>query len=124
MVSSTNLAANGADLSGASDVTYYTVFIAPVNITAVKMHIYVTEAYVRDTTDAKISLATEADTPVTVFTYTLNAAGVAARTFISDTPETGTADIDAGTGLNLVITSTASDTGTGHAKVWLEYIER
>ena len=124
MVSSTSLAANGADLADGTNPTFRAVFVPTGDITAVKLYTYITEAYSKDTTDAVIAVATEADTPVTVFTRTLTAGGEAARSFASKTPETGTADIDAGTGLNLVITSTASGTGTGHAKVWLEYIER
>ena len=124
MVSSTSLAANGADLADGTNPTFYAVFTPPVPITVVKMYTYITESYAKDTIDAVIAVATEADAPVTIFTRTLTAGGEAARSFASKTPETGTADIDAGTGLNLVITSTASGTGTGHAKVWLEYIER
>lgn len=123
MVSSTNLAANGADLASGTDAIYYAVFIPPVNITAVKMHYYLTEAYVKDTTDAKIMVVTEADTPVTIFTKTLAAAGEAVRSFSTDLPEADVANITAGTALNLSITATSSSSGTGRAKVWLEYVE-
>lgn len=124
MVSSTSLAANGADLASGTDATYYAVFVPPVNITAVKMYYFLTEAYAKDTEDAVIAIKTEADEPVTIFTKTLTAAGEAVKTFGNDTPETGAADIAAGTALNLCITATTETAGTGHAKVFMEYIER
>ena len=119
MNSSTSLAANGVDLASGTNHTYYAVFIAPVACTIVSMDTTLTEAYVKETTDAKIELKTEAGTPVTKVTYTLPGAGRAVKTMVSTTPTS--AALAAGDILNLVITESASSSGTGHAKVFLRY---
>lgn len=122
MVSSTSLAANGADLNAAETATYYAVFCAPVAITVVSMDDFLTEAYVKDTTDAKIEILTEATSPVTVATRTLTAGGEAVKTKHSTNPASAeVAAIAAGTILNLKITVTGSSTGTGRAKVFMRY---
>lgn len=119
MVSSTSLAANGADLASGTNATYYAVFCAPVDIHIVSMDDFLTEAYVKLTTDAKIEVVTEAASPVTIATRTLTAEGEAVKTKHSTTP--AVAAVAAGTILNLKITSTAAASGTGHAKVFLRY---
>jgi len=119
MVSSTSLAANGADLASGTNATYYAVFCAPVDIHVVSMDDFLTEAYVKDTSDAKIEIVTEASSPVTIATRTLTAAGEAVKTKHSTTP--AVTAVTAGTILNLKITASASSTGTGHAKVFMRY---
>ena len=120
MVSGTSLAANGADLASGTNATYYAVFCAPVDITVVSMDDFLTEAYVKETTDAKIEIVTEATSPVTIATRTLTATGEAVKTRHSTTP--AVAAVAAGTILNLKLTVSASSTGTGHAKVFMRYI--
>jgi hypothetical protein len=119
MVSATNLAANGADIASGANATYYCVFVAPQALTLVGMVTYLTEAYVKETTDAKIELKDEAGSPVTKFTYTLPVAGRALKSTVVTTP--ASAAMAQGDALDLVITATASSTGTGHAKVFLLY---
>lgn len=119
MVSSDSLAANGADLAGVADATFYAVFIPPVDITIISMDDYITEEYAKDTTDAKIEIVTEAETPVTIATRTLTAAGEAAGTKHNTAPKS--AAVAADTILNLKITMTGNSEGTGHAKVFMRY---
>jgi hypothetical protein len=124
MVSSSSLAAAGIDLASGSDITMYGVWFAPVDITLIKMHDYITEAYVKDSTDAKIEIYNDAGTPAKLFTRTLTAAGEAAKASHSTSPESGKATVAAGTGIVLKAVNTGSSTGTGHAAVMIEYIER
>jgi len=119
----TALATAGIDLASGSDIQIYGVFFAPVNITVVTLHYYLTEAYVKDTNDAKIELYNDASSPVKIFGATLAAAGVAAKTHGKIAPETGKAAITEGTRLDLKAVNTASSSGTGHAIVILEYVE-
>ena len=119
MVSSTSLAANGVDLASGTNATYHALFVAPYALTLVGMVTYLTEAYVKETTDAVIALKTEASSPVTKITYTLPVAGRAAKTMVITTPTD--AAMAAGDALDMVITASASSTGTGHAKVFLIY---
>lgn len=121
----TALATAGIDLASGSDIQIYGVFFAPVNITVVTLHYYLTEAYVKDTDagDAKIELYNDASSPVKIFGATLAAAGVAAKTHGKIAPETGKAAITEGTRLDLKAVNTASNSGTGHAIVILEYVE-
>lgn len=118
----TALATSGVDLATGSDATYYGVFVAPVDLTLVKMHDYLTEAYAKNTTDAKIEVYDDAGTPVKRFGRTLTAAGEDAKTFTSTNPESGVSAVTAGTRLDLKITATGGS-GTGHAEVIIEYIE-
>jgi len=119
----TALATAGIDLASGSDITEYGVFFAPVNITVVTLHYYLTEAYVKEGDDAKIELYNDAGTPAKIFGATLAAAGVAAKTHGEITPETGKAAITEGTRLDLKAVNTKSSSGTGHAIVILEYVE-
>jgi hypothetical protein len=119
----TALATAGIALATGSDIQIYGVFFAPVNITVVTLHYYLTEAYVKDTDDAKIELYNDASSPVKIFGATLAAAGVAAKTHGEITPETGKAAITEGTRLDLKAVNTANSSGTGHAIVILEYVE-
>jgi len=122
MNSSTSLAANGVDLASGTNHTYYAVFMAPVACTIVSMDSYLTEAYVKETTDAKIELIDNAASPVTRATYTLPLAGRAVKTMVSTAPvSSATAALAAGDMLNLAITESAASAGTGHAKVFLRY---
>lgn len=120
MVSSTSLAANGADLASGTNATFYAVWCAPVACTIVSMDTFLTEAYVKQTTDAKIEIIDNAASPVTKVTYTLPAAGRAVKTYVSTTT-IASAALAAGDILALKITATASSSGTGHAKVLMRY---
>lgn len=119
MVSGTSLAANGADLASGTNATFYAVFVAPVAITLVSMITYTTEAYVKETTDAKIELKTEAGSPVTKCSYTFPVGGQVVKTMITTAPVS--ASLAAGDALDMIVTQSASVSGTGHAKVFLKY---
>lgn len=119
----TALATAGIDLASGSDIQIYGAFVAPVDITVVSMKDYLTEAYVKDTDDAKIEIWDDTGTPVKIFGRTVTAGGEAAKNFTSTTPESGKESITAGTRLDLKAVNTASSTGTGHAVVILEYVE-
>jgi len=115
------LAASGVDLASGSDIEIHGFFF-PVNVTLVKMHDYLTEAYVKDTTDAKIEVYDEAGTKL--FGRTLDAGGEPAKQHTQTDPEDGAENVNAGTGIYLKATNTGATSGTGHAAVIIEYIER
>lgn len=119
MVSSTSLAANGVDLASGTNATFYGVFVAPGALTIVGMVTYTTEAYVKETTDAKIELKTEAGSPVTKCSYTFPVGGQAVKTMVLTAP--GSPSLASGDALDMVVTQSASTSGTGHAKVFLKY---
>jgi hypothetical protein len=116
-------AGSGVDLGSGSDIEVHGFFF-PVDVTIIKMHDFLTEAYVKDTTDAKIEVYSEAGSPAKLFTRTLTAAGEAVRASHSTNPESGVASVAAGTGVFLKAVNTGSSSGTGHAVVLIEYIER
>lgn len=116
----TAVATSGVDLASGSNAVYYGVFQAPQAMTIVGMVTVPNEAYVKDTTDAQVILKDRADTPVTKATYTMPAAGRAAKTFVTTAP--ASASLAAGDILDLYITATGSATGTGHVDVILKYI--
>ena len=118
MGTDTALATSGVDLAAGSNAQYYARFVAPQAITIVGMATYLTEAYLKETTDAKIELLDEAASPVTKVTYTLPTPR-AAKTLVITTP--ASAALAAGDALDLKITATGSSTGTGHARVVLIY---
>lgn len=117
-------ATSGLDLASGADIQIYGAFVAPVAITVVNMYDYLTEAYVKETEDAKIEIWDDTGTPVKIFGRTVTAAGEAAKNYTSTTPETGEAAIAAGTRLDLKAVNTSSTSGTGHAIVILEYTEQ
>lgn len=119
MVSGTSLAANGVDLASGTNATFYAVFVAPAALTIIEMVTYTTEAYVKETTDAKIELKTEAASPVVKCTYTFPVGGRVVKTLVSTAPVS--ASLAAGDALDMVVTQSASTSGTGHAKVFLKY---
>jgi len=114
---------SGVDIADGTGGTTFGVFFAPVAITAVRLHVLANEAYIKDTTDAKIEIRDNAATPAVVFTHTPTADGVAAGTLVSVSPATGRAAIAAGKRLDLVVTATGSSGGAGHVDVILEYYE-
>lgn len=120
MVSSTSLAANGVDLASGTNATFYAVFVAPAALTIVGMVTYLTEAYVKETTDAKIDLKTEASTPVVKCTYQFPGAGQNLKTTTTIPPVSPA--MLTGDALDMVVTQSASTSGTGHAKVFLKYM--
>lgn len=115
------LATTGVDLASGSDVTKYGFFF-PVDITLVKMHDYLTEAYVKDTADAKIEVYDE--DAAKLFGRTLTAGGESAKTHTQTDPEAAAVNVDAGTLIYLKVTHTDVGSGTGHAIVIAEYVER
>ena len=115
------LITTGADLASGSDVTKYGWF-APVDITVVKMHDYLTEAYVKETSDAKIEVYDVDNTKL--FGRTLATGGEAVKTHTQTDPEAAAVDVAAGTPIYLKVSHTDSSSGTGHAMVLVEYIER
>ncbi len=115
----TALATTGLDLK--TGATYYAKFVADVPVTITGMVSYVTDAYVYNTTDAKIELKTEAASPVTVVTYTFPQAGRAVKTTVTTTPVTpAVAVLAAGDALDIVVTATGAS-GAGHVKLYLLY---
>lgn len=116
----TALATSGVDLASGSDATYYAVFVAPVACTITGVVTALTEAYKKDTTDAKIEILDNSSSPVTKFTYTL-VDGRASKNVVLHTT-IASAALAAGDILNLKITATGSSSGTGYAKVFLRYI--
>jgi len=119
----TGLATAGIDLASGSDIQIYGVWFAPVNCTVVALHTYLTEAYVRDTTDAKIEVYNDASSAVKIFGRTMTAGGEAVKQYRSISPETGASAVTQGTRLDLKAVNTGSSSGTGHAIVILEYVE-
>lgn len=120
----TALATTGVDLThatGGTAVTYYGAFFAPAEIEATVLYIKLTEAYKKDTADCKIEVYDDADTPVKIFGTTLATAGVAAGEMIEVDVEDGVATIEAGTQLNVKITTTDNGSGTGHAIMKIGY---
>jgi hypothetical protein len=86
------------------------------------MHDYMAEIYARaNSVDAVIEVYDEADTKL--FSRTVTAGGEAAKLHTQTTPESGEAVLAAGTGIYLKATNTESS-GTGHAIVMIEYIDR
>ncbi|MFA7205925.1 MAG: hypothetical protein WC102_06280 [Saccharofermentanales bacterium] len=114
----TALATSGVGIASGTDAQYYSRFVAPQAVTIVGMATYLTEAYLKDTTDAKIELLDEAAAPVTKVTYTLPTSR-AVKSLVITTP--ASAALAAGSALDLKITATKSSTGTGHARVVLIY---
>lgn len=115
----TAVATSGVDLASGSDAVYYGVFQATRAITITGMTTVLNEAYVYNTTDAKVTLKDRAASPVTKATYTMPQAGRAAKTSVTTTP--ASASLAAGDILDLYITATGSSTGTGYVDVILEY---
>jgi hypothetical protein len=115
----TAVATTGVDLASGSDAVYYGTFAPGVSITIVGMVTCLNEAYVKDTTDAKIIIKDRTASPVTKVTYTLPIGGSPAKTIVTTNPAiAGVAETDI---LDLYITSTGSSSGTGYADVWLKY---
>jgi hypothetical protein len=119
-VSGTSLASNGASLKGSGDVTYSCVFVAPAALHITGVVTYMTEAYLKETNDAKVELIDEAGTPVTKFTYTLPIGGRAVKNAVVHTT-IASAAMTAGDALDLKITVTGNSSATGRVKVFLRY---
>jgi hypothetical protein len=114
-------ATSGIDLASGSDITKYGFFF-PVDVTLIKMHDYLNEAYVKDTSDAKIEVYDE--DAAKLFGRTLTAGGEAVKTHTQTDPEAAAVDVDAGTAFYLKASHTDVGSGTGHASVIVEYKER
>lgn len=115
----TAVATSGVDLASGSNAVYYGVFHATQAMTITGMVTVLNEAYVKDTTDAVVILKDRAGTPVTKCTYTMPAAGRAAKTSVTTTP--ASAALAAGDILDLYITASGNSTGTGFVDVILKY---
>lgn len=116
----TALATAGIDLASGSNISLFGVYF-PQAVTLIAVHDYLTEAYAKNTTDAKIEVYTEAASPVKLFSRTLTAGGETVRSKHSTAPEAGQESLAAGTAVELRITATGAS-GTGHALVVLEYV--
>ena len=119
----TAVGTTGIDLASGADIDRYGFFF-PVDVTLIAMHDYLTEAYVKETDDAKLEIYDDAGTPVKLFGRTLTSGGEAAKTATSTDPETDKANVDAGTAIMLKAVKTDATSGTGHAIVVVEYVER
>lgn len=117
--SGASLAAAGFDIADATGGETYGVFVAPYALTITGGSVVLTEAYVKDTSDAKIEIMDNAATPVVKADLTLADAGVAAKTAVPLVVKS--AAVAAGTILNVKITATAADTGAGHALIALRF---
>jgi hypothetical protein len=121
----TALETTGVDLThatGGTAVQYYGAFFATQAITATKLYIYLTEAYVKDTADCKIEVYdATAVNPVKIFGTTLATKGVDAGTVIEVDVEKGKGSIAAGMRLDVKITTTGSTSGTGYAIMKIGY---
>lgn len=113
----------GIDLASGADITVYG-FWFPKAATLVKMHDVLTEAYAKDTGDAKITVYADlAGGAALLFTRTLTAAGELVRAAHATSPEAGASAIAAGTMVYLTAVHTEAGGGTGHALVSIEYTE-
>jgi hypothetical protein len=115
------LAGSGIDLASGSDKVKHGFFF-PTAVTLLKMHDYMAEVYARaNSVDALIEVYDEANTKL--LGRTVTAGGEAAQLHTKTTPESGEAILAAGTGIYLKATNTESS-GTGHAIVMIEYVDR
>lgn len=115
------LAGSGIDLASGSDKVKHGFFF-PTAVTLLKMHDYMAEIYARaNSVDAVIEVYDDAATKL--FGRTVTAGGEAAKLHTQTTPESGEAILAAGTGIYLKATNTESS-GTGHAIVMIEYVDR
>lgn len=115
----TAVATSGVDLASGSNAVYYGVFQAHQAMTIVGMVTVLNEDYVKNTTDAVVTLKDRAASPVTKCTYTFPEAGRAAKSFVTTTPTS--VALAAGDILDLYITATGSSSGTGYVDVILIY---
>jgi tetrahydromethanopterin S-methyltransferase subunit E len=114
----TAVATTGVDLASGADAVYYGVFAPGVAVTIVGMVTVLNEAYVKNSTDAVITLKDRTGTPVTKVAYTLPLAGSPAKTIVTTTP--ASASLASTDILDLYITATGAS-GTGYADVFLKY---
>ena len=116
--SGSTLAAAGFDLADATGGETYGVFVAPYDLTITGGSVVTTEAYSKDTDDAKIEIVDNAVTPVVKADLTMPVAGVLVK--VATPMVVKSAAVAAGTILNVKITATG-DTGTGHALIALRF---
>lgn len=117
--SGATLAGAGFDVADGTGGTTYGVFVAPFAITVTGAFVVMTEAYVKDTDDATVSIVDNAAEANTIGAATLTAEGIdQLGTLAMTLDETSVA---AGTVLNVVVSATAASTGTGHALVVMKY---
>lgn len=116
----TALQTTGIDLASGSDITVHGHFF-PTPVTLVAMYDLITEAYVKDTDDAKIEVY-DGDGEK-LFGRTLTASGEDVGEMHTTLPEAGKERVTFGTLINLKAVNTKSGSGTGHAIVIVEYRE-
>lgn len=117
----TAAATAGIDLATGSDISVWG-YVLPAAMTCGHMFDYLTEAYVKDTDDAKIEVWTDEDVPVKLWSRTLTAAGEAAKAYHDSAPIVAT-PIAQGTAIILKAVNTGAGSGTGHAIVTVEFVE-
>ena len=117
----TAVATAGIGLATGSDISVWG-YVLPAAMTCGHMYDYLTEAYVKDTDDAKIEVWTDEAQPVKLWSRTLTADGEAAKAY-HDTAALVTTPIAQGTAIILKAVNTKADSGTGHAIVTVEFIE-
>lgn len=106
-------------LNGGGSETVSNVFVPVEDIEITKISAILTEAYVKDTTDAKIEIKLEDDTVVA--TLDLDEAGVDKGEVLDFTIEDNEEAIDAAELMKMVITETDSGGGTGAFVLVIEY---
>lgn len=111
----------GIDLATGADISVWG-YVLPAAMTCGHMYDYLTEAYVKDTDDAKIEVWTDEAQPVKLWSRTLTADGEAAKAYHDSAPLVAT-PIAQGTAIILKAVNTAADSGSGHAIVTVEFIE-
>lgn len=122
----TGEATTGIDLADGNDTTYYAVFVPPHDITVTRMTVLLTEAYVKDTTDAVIALSapTQGTEGTDICSWTLPGTG-AVQDYCHNVEPAGGVDINAGKRIDITVTATdTGGSGTGHAVVVLDYVNR
>jgi hypothetical protein len=117
----TAAATAGIDLATGSDISVWG-YVLPAAMTCGHMYDYLTEAYKKDTDDAKIEVWADDGVPTKLWTRTLTADGENAKAY-HDTAALVATPIAQGTAIYLTAVNTAADSGTGHAIVTVEFIE-
>ena len=117
----TAAATAGIDLGSGSDISVWG-YVLPAAMTCGHMYDYLTEAYVKDTVDAKIEVWADDGVPTKLWTRTLTADGENAKAY-HDTAALVATPIAQGTAIYLTAVNTAGGSGSGHAIVTVEFIE-
>ncbi len=119
-------ATTGVDLADGNDTTYYAVFVPPSDITITEVYVLMTEDYVEDTDAGSITLSApkQGIEGLTICTIALPGTGIVADSGLSGTISGTNGNVNAGKRLDITVVATGSSSGTGHAVVMMEYINR